>query len=401
MTLRIGVDLNPLRPPYTGVGNYELWLLDALLALEGDVAFEGFRRFDWVGVDPAYLAACKAAATKTGGAAPPSRPSSSRKAIRRLERFIRGSRHLHAAAAGLRAQAYARSVRGRRLDAFHAFMYRAPAEVPTVPVIPVVYDLSHIRHPDFHPASRVRWMAPVADACRSAPAVHTISEFTAGEIVREFGVDRARIHVIQPAVSAVFRDPVLSDDGARRRLGLAEGGYALTVSTLEPRKNLVTLLDAHGRLSPAERDRLPLVVAGASGWGDVRLSDHPLVRSGAVRLAGYVTDAELAGLYRAARVMLYPSIYEGYGMPVIEALATGAPVVASDAASMPEALGGAGSLVAPRDVDGWTAALREAAAGPDHASDAERAARLARASAWTWHDAALATRALYDAAGRN
>lgn len=395
MTLRIGVDLNPLRPPYTGVGNYELWLLDALLALDADIAFDGFRRLDWVPVDSDYLAACKAGAAKAGGPAPAARQSPSRKALRRIERFVRGAKHVHAAAARLRGAAYARSVRGRRLDAFHAFMYRAPAEVSDVPVIPVVYDLSHIRHAEFHPASRVRWMAPVADACRAAPAVHTISEFTAGEIAREFGVERARIHVVPPAVSAVFRDPAQANDGARRRLGLAEGGYALTVSTLEPRKNLATLLDAHGRLASAEQSRLPLVVVGAAGWGDVRLTDHPLVRGGTVRLAGYVTDAELAGLYRAARVMLYPSIYEGYGMPVIEALATGVPVVASDAASMPEALGGAGRLVAPRDVEGWTAALREAAAGPDLATDAERAVRLSRATSWTWHDAALATLGLY------
>jgi glycosyltransferase involved in cell wall biosynthesis len=393
--LRIGVDLNPLRPPYTGVGNYELWLLDALLALGDDVAFEGFRRLDWVTVDRDYLAACRAAAAKDGGTAPSAPSSPARGALRRVERFVRGATRVHAATAALRGAAYARSVGRRRLDAFHAFMYRAPAVVPAVPVIPVVYDLSHIRYPEFHPASRVRWMAPVADACHAAPAVHTISAFTAGEIAREFGVAPARIHVVPPAVSAVFRDPARADDGALRRLGLDRDGFALTVSTLEPRKNLATLLDAYGRLPAAAQARLPLVVVGAAGWGDVRLADHPLVRAGAVRPAGYVSDAELAGLYRAARVMLYPSIYEGYGMPVIEALAAGAPVVASDAASMPEALAGAGRLVAPRDVDGWTAALRAALDRPRAGSGP-----AAPPPAWTWADAARRTRAIYDALGR-
>jgi alpha-1,3-rhamnosyl/mannosyltransferase len=318
--------------------------------------------------------------------------------VGRLERFVRGSQPAHAAAAALRGAAYARSVGARRLDAFHAFMYRAPASGAGVPVIPVVYDLSHIRHPEFHPPARVRWMAGVAEACRSAPAVHTISEFTAGEIVDEFGVERSRIHVVPPAVSAVFRDPARAEDGALRRLGLAEGAFALTVSTLEPRKNLATLLDAHGRLPATQQTRLPLVVVGAAGWGDVRLADHPLVRAGTVRLAGYVTDAELAGLYRAARIMLYPSIYEGYGMPVIEALACGAPVVASDAASMPEALGGAGRLVAPHDVDGWTAVLQAAA---DHPGLPPGWPRPDHAPPWTWHDAALRTRALYAALGGN
>ncbi|MBN9324941.1 MAG: glycosyltransferase, partial [Delftia acidovorans] len=146
---------------------------------------------------------------------------------------------------------------------------------------------------------------------------------------------------------------------------------------------------------PAERERLPLVVSGAPGWGGVRLEDHALVRSGAVRLAGYVSDGELAALYRGARVMLYPSLYEGYGMPVIEALATGAPVVASDAASMPEALAGHGRLVSPHDVAGWTAALREALADDGPVDEAWRAARIAHATAWEWRDAAERVLAMY------
>lgn len=398
--LRIGVDVNPLRPPYTGVGNYELWLLDALLALEADLALDGFGRFGWCAVDADFIAARMGGGSKAGAGPSPVHPapqSASRRIVGAMERAARGSSLARASIAALRGSTYARSAGTRRLDAFHAFMYRAPARVEAVPVIPVIYDLSHVRHPEFHPAGRLRWMEGVAEECQRAPLVHTISAFTAREIVSVWGVPRERIHVVPPAVSDVFRDPAKADPGVLARLGLRAGGYALTVSTLEPRKNLSTLLDAYGRLPAAERERLPLVVSGAPGWGGVRLEDHPLVRSGAVRLAGYVSDRELAALYRGARIMLYPSIYEGYGMPVIEALAVGAPVVASDAASMPEALAGHGRLVDPHDVPGWTESLREALADDSLQTEDRRAARSAHATAWRWHDAAERVLAMYRA----
>ncbi len=399
MTLRVGVDVTPLRPPYTGVGNYALGLLDALLPVADGVTFQGFRRLHWVDVDAAFLAACKAAAAKTGPSpeAGRARTSRIRSALGAAERIVRRPRITHAAAAALRGAVFARSLAGRRIDLFHAFVYRAPVRHARVPVLPLVYDLSHVRHPEFHPASRVRWMQAVEEECRRAPMIHVISEFTAREVETFFGVRRDLIHVVPPAVGDVFRDPAAWEGGVLHRLGLAPGGYALTVSTLEPRKNLATLLDAHGRLDAAARARLPLVVVGGSGWGGVDLGDHPLVRSGAVRLAGYVTDAELAALYGGARAMLYPSIYEGYGMPVIEALATGTYVVASDAASMPEALGGQGGLVAPMDVDGWTAAMRRALDDDTLQEPVLREARIAHVRAWTWHDAALRVRAMYAA----
>jgi alpha-1,3-rhamnosyl/mannosyltransferase len=143
-----------------------------------------------------------------------------------------------------------------------------------VPVLPLIYDLSHVRHPEFHPATRVRWLQAVEEECRRAPMIHVISEFTAGEVETLFGVRRDMIHVVPPAVGDVFRDPAAWEPGVLARLGLAAGGYALTVSTLEPRKNLATLLDAYGRLDAAAQAHLPLVVVGGTGWGGVDLKDH-------------------------------------------------------------------------------------------------------------------------------
>ena len=403
--MRIGVDIAPLRPPYTGVSNYELWLLDALLASSDAPALRGFAYRGWRNVDRMFVADCILRAGKREAfpaplaEAPPAPPSGHARVVSLALRYLRMSPAAHAAASDLRGRVFAGSLRRQRIDLFHAFAYRAPSRRPAVPVIPVVWDLSHIRHPETHPASRLRWMRHVGEACRDAPAIHTISEFTSREIVEVFGVDPERIHVIPPAVSAVFRETA---PHVSLPLDLVPRGYALTVSTLEPRKNLRTLVAAFAALAPAERRRMPLVVVGARGWGDLGLDDtlEPLLAENSIRLAGYVTDAELAALYRDARTMFYPSLYEGFGMPVIEALATGTPVVASDAASLPEAVGGAGRLVRPLDVPGWTAELRRALGDDDAFRPEMTEPRRARALAWSWEDAARRTLAMYRAALR-
>jgi alpha-1,3-rhamnosyl/mannosyltransferase len=299
-------------------------------------------------------------------------------------------------AAHLRGQAYRRSVGAQNIDLFHALMYRAPSRRSTVPVIPVIYDLSHVRFPEMHPIQRIRWMRWVEEECQRAAVIHTISHFTAQEIRTVFGVHAQRIHVIPPAVADIFRRPPAVEPKILAEFGLTAGTYALTVSTLEPRKNLRTLLAAYGALSPQERAVMPLVVVGAKGWGDAGLKGiDALVAEGNVRFTGYVTDEQLATLYTGTRMMLYPSTYEGFGMPVIEALACGAPVIGSNAASIPEASGGLGILVEPLDVDGWRDALGRALSDEPLTAPLARPRRREHATAWTWADAASRTAQLY------
>ena len=403
--MRIGIDIAPLRPPYTGVSNYLLWLLDALLdASPSDLEYEGFGYSRWSALDRGFVNAAASAANKTTGeqrhgVEEPRRASFKTRVVPSAARLLRQVPTAHALASAWRARAFASSVGGRGLDLFHASTYRAPSRRPPVATIPVVWDLSHVRYPETHPPSRIRWMRWVEEACREAPAVHTISDFTAGEIVELFGIPRSRLHVIPPAVGATFRDGV-GGSSTLARLGLAHHGFALTVSTLEPRKNLKTLLEAFATLAPAKRAAMPLVVVGGAGWGDLGFGRtlERLVEDGSVRLAGYVSDDDLAALYSGARAMFYPSIYEGYGMPVIEALAAGTPVVASDAASLPEALGGQGRLVPALDVPAWAEELRRAAAGTDDLSAPARRARRRHATTWTWGDAARRTLDMYRAA---
>jgi alpha-1,3-rhamnosyl/mannosyltransferase len=397
--MRIGVDINPLRPPYTGVSNYELWLLDALISRESELHFLGYSAQSWVTVDQAFLAWRRSQAGKIvdSGGKSVAPPALRQRLQSKLIPFIRRAPGAHRLVAYWRGQVYAGTVGAQKIDLFHAFMYRAPTRHSPVPVIPVVYDLSHVRFPEMHYRPRIRWMRWVEEECREAPVVHTISHFTAQEISTVFGVPRHRIHVIPPAVADVFRRVPFAKPSTLAAFDLQAGTYALTVSTLEPRKNLKTLLTAYAALTPQERSLMPLVVVGAKGWGDAGLvrGIDVLIAEGSLRFAGYVTDEQLATLYAGARVMVYPSVYEGFGMPITEALACGAPVVVSNAASLPEAAGGVGMLVEPLDVDGWRDALRRALRDGTLADPAACQRRREHATAWTWADAASHTAQLY------
>jgi glycosyltransferase involved in cell wall biosynthesis len=229
--------------------------------------------------------------------------------------------------------------------------------------------------------------------------IQTISEFTASEISAIFGVGRSRVVVPYPAAAPIFSWPQRgASAGILASFGLQCGCYALTVATLEPRKNLRTLVAAFSRLPAAVRMQMPLCVVGAAGWGDLALPapTRALEREGSLRFLGYVPDAQLRGLYAGARVMLYPSFYEGFGMPVIEAMACGAPVVASAGSSLPEAVGKFGRLVEPLDVEAWSAELlRAAASDGEWCDEGARSARRAHALSFTWQGAAQGTLQMY------
>jgi glycosyltransferase involved in cell wall biosynthesis len=199
--------------------------------------------------------------------------------------------------------------------------------------------------------------------------VIAVSEFTALEAVELLGVDEERVRVIPHGV-----EPPFEPDGPA-----VEGDYVLAVGTLEPRKNLPRVVLA------AERAGVDLRVVGAPGWGEV-----------GVESAGFVSDDELARLYRGATCLVYPSLYEGFGLPVLEAMASGTPVVTSRNGALAELSGGAAVLVDPRDVDAIAAGIEEAAKRREEL----RAAGLERARAFTWEAAAKATADVYRDAAR-
>jgi len=260
--------------------------------------------------------------------------------------------------------------RARDADVLHCPTYRGPVRDVRVPVVVTVHDVAVFRRPEaFPPWTRGYSRRVVPRVLRAARRIIAVSEFTAGELESVLHVPREKVHVVSNAV-----DPVFELDGPR-----ADGDYVLAVGTLEPRKNLARVIEATRRLG------LELRVAGARGWGGVE------AHGDRVSWLGEVDDAELARLYRGALCLAYPSLYEGFGIPVLEAMACGAPVVTSAEGATAEVDGGAAVLVDPLDTGAIAAGIERAIA-----CRAELRPRgLARARAFSWDDAARRTLDVY------
>ena len=168
---------------------------------------------------------------------------------------------------------------------------------------------------------------------------------------------------------------------AARQRGV-EGGFVLAAGTLEPRKNLVRLIEAHGRLPEGLAAAYPLLVVGPTGWDQEEIA-AAADREGSVLLAGFVSEEELAALYAGCTVFCYPSLYEGFGLPVLEAMQAGAPTITSNVSSLPEVGGDAVAYVEPRDVDSIRSALERLLTAPEERNElAERGRARARAFSW-------------------
>jgi alpha-1,3-rhamnosyl/mannosyltransferase len=283
-------------------------------------------------------------------------------------------------------------MQSRPISLYHAFAYLPPGD-PKSPIVPVVYDASFVRHPETHPPGRIRMLAALGEQLRRAAFVHTISNFSAAEIAEIYRIDISRIAIIHPGVNPIFWTPPRPVPGHYR---ITPDHYFVVASTLEPRKNLRTLVIAYSRLSRDERMQFPLLVAGAAGWGALDLPQEriALEQEGSLRFLGYTPLCDLHSLYTKARATFYPSIYEGFGMPVIEALACGAPVVCSDSPSLDEAAGVVARRVPSRDIEGWTQELRLAI---EQTTDrtGEILRRRTHAQQFSWEQAAARTIELY------
>ncbi len=256
----------------------------------------------------------------------------------------------------------------RGLDVLHCPTFRGPVR-SRVPVVVTVHDLAVLRHPGtFNQWTRRYSRLAVPRVARAARRVIAVSEFTRGEIVELLGVPADRLRVIPNAVGEPFG----------REGPAATGDYVLAVGTLEPRKNLAAAQQAAGRLG------VELKVVGAQGWGGVEVDGW----------LGRISDEELAALYRGARCLVYPSLYEGFGIPVLEAMACGTPVVTSTGGATEEVAGGAAVLVDPHDPTAIAAGIEEAVARRDEL----RARGLERAARFTWGRVAAETRAVYEEA---
>jgi glycosyltransferase involved in cell wall biosynthesis len=265
------------------------------------------------------------------------------------------------------------------------------------PTIVSVMDLSLVRDWRSHRTVRYARIPLVLAAPRLADRVIAISRATADEIMRLTHVSARRIHVIPLAARASARPlPDADVEGALRNYGVSRGGYLLIPGTIEPRKNHIRILRAFEQL--IERKAIPvdmdLVVAGGLGWRSNRAvaALRSTARRNRVRLLGYVPEDDLAALMTGAAAVVYASTYEGFGLPVLEAMACGAVVVTSNVSSMPEVAGDAAILVDPFEPSSIASGIQNALI----AGAAERRRSVERAATFSWARTATETAAIYD-----
>ncbi|MCX7105187.1 MAG: glycosyltransferase family 1 protein [Methylococcales bacterium] len=254
------------------------------------------------------------------------------------------------------------ALRGNTDHVFHGpNFYIPPFEGPSVCTF---HDLSIFTWAHCHPPERVRYMrTEIAKTLKRADMLITDTDFTRREVAAYFGWSLDKIRVVPLACSEEFRprcfeelNPILT------KHSLTWQGYSLYVGTIEPRKNLEVLLDAYALLPPTIRQQWPLVMVGYKGWRSEQLHARieAAVKEGWVTYLGFVEADELPLLYAGARVFVFPSLYEGFGLPLLEAMASGIPVVCSNAATLPEVTGDAAAMCDPQDVDGLSELINRA-----------------------------------------
>jgi glycosyltransferase involved in cell wall biosynthesis len=237
-------------------------------------------------------------------------------------------------------------------DVYHATNYVFTHAVKRARRVVTIHDLTLVLFPEWHPRARVNSMThEIARSLEIADHILADSAATRDDIIKHFSVRSERISVVPLAADRSFRPlPAAEIQQVLSAWGLVQDGYLLFMGTIEPRKNLPRLLQA---VELAGSRVGPLVIVGADGWGSDEVARHieKLQRAGRLSYLGYVPDDARPALINGARSFVYPSLYEGFGLPVLEAMACGVPVLASDVSSLPEVVGDAGVLVDPCDVD--------------------------------------------------
>ena len=282
-----------------------------------------------------------------------------------------------------------------KFDLYHAMTFVSPLILPA-PSVVTVYDLSFIHYPQVLSAARRLYLRLFTSiSCRRARRVIAISHSTAHDIHGSLGIPEDRIDVAACGYAHEHYQelPFTVVEAFRTEQGLPDR-FWLFLGTLEPRKNITTLLDAYAKLPHSER--LPLILAGGKGWQyeDIfeRIERYHLHDD--VHFPGYIAADDLPLWYNCAEVFIYPSVFEGFGLPVLEAMACGTPVIVSDASSLPEVVGDAGLRVPPRDVDALVDALRTAYHDANWRSETVKQG-LQEAKRYSWQKTAEQTIASY------
>lgn len=283
-----------------------------------------------------------------------------------------------------------------QFDLYHALAFVAPLWLNT-PLVVTVYDLSFMHYPQVLTTARRLYLRMLTRlTCQRARRVIGISQSTADDVVRSLGIPAENVDVALPGYDPVAYQPLSAEDVAafRQEKALPER-FWLFIGTLEPRKNLPTLLEAYARLP----QRLPLILGGGKGWQYeaifATIERHQLQDE--VRWVGYIPAKELPLWYNSAEVFVYPSVYEGFGLPVLEAMACGTPIMTSNVSSLPEVAGEAGLTLSPYAVDAWADALHMALQDADWREQASQRG-IVQAQRFRWSLTAQQTIRSYECA---
>lgn len=399
--LRVGFDARMVAYRQAGIGHYSLLLLRELAALQPD------HNFDLL----VYQSRKETRPPAAWLDLPPGTPAPAKRVLwtpphHRLEQIALPAELLRNAP-----------------DVFHSPDFIPPLRRPTVRRIPgryasviTIHDLAFLRFPHLLTGESAAYYGQVQEAARSTEAIIAVSHSTARDVIEQLGVPGTKVHVVHEAANPLFRpltplelDRLAQGEAAKVAKKLAENGvtpaqrFLLFVSTIEPRKNLPTLLQAFRQLLDdlGDAETPKLVIAGREGWlfKDVyTLAQEWQLQNHLVWLGGVSTD-ELLYLYNRAALLAMPSLYEGFGLPPLEALACGTPALVADVSSLPEVVGDYARKLPPENPAAWADALTTLWQNVDYERAKARLAGPAWAKTFSWQRAALETLAVYREVG--
>lgn len=286
-------------------------------------------------------------------------------------------------------------LRREKVDLLHALAFVSPL-LSNLPTVITVLDLSFFKFPRaFRLTNRLYLQTMTRVSVRRAAQVIAISESTRQDVIAQLGVPAERVQTVYCGVEPHFTPlPTAEVEAFREQKGLPRR-FVLFLGTIEPRKNIVRLIEAFASLADRFRE-VDLIIAGAKGWffEPVFARVQELGLSGRVHFPGYVPEADKVSWYNAAELFCYPSLYEGFGLPPLEAMACGTPVIVSNATSLPEVVGDAGVTVNPQDVAELSEAMACLLAAPSRRAELAERGR-ARARLFSWAETARRTTQVY------
>lgn len=364
--MNIILNLESLRPPITGIGVYTQQLVKGL---QTHPAVSRLRCFG----DSGSFDSNKTteAPNSVAGYA--------------LRRFLRSFPLAYQARSSIRSFMFRRWSSGMQDAVYHepSFVLKPYDGL----CVTTIHDLSYIHYAKYHPAERVKYLErEMPKTLARAAHVITDSEYVRQEIISILGVPEDKITSVPLGVDERFHPRQLSDLAPTlARYGLRDAKYLLLVGTFEPRKNISNVVQAYSGLPLALRTRYPLVHIGPEGWRakSAEKAFDALRRSGQAHRIGYVSSNDMPCLYAGAHAFVFPSIYEGFGLPLLEAMASGIPVLSSNRSSMPEVVGDAGLLADPEDTDALMVSLTRLLSDEDFRENARKRGAM-RAKSFPW-----------------